>query len=126
MLVWMDKHNIAKNVLFSEIGLNVGIYDTISKVRKDILNEKTNSGTHLFNSIEESWSQIVLSGDFKSSSGWDEILTSTKTKNKTTLEVSKAISINFFGKAYNEKLQMIVYEGVVNARSEILSGRVYQ
>lgn len=126
MLVWMDKHNIAKNVLFSEIGLSVGIYDSIGKVQKDILNRKTTSGTHLFNSIEESWSQIAVSGDSKSSAGWDEILTSTKTKNKTISEVSKAISVNFFGKASNEKLQMLVHDGVANARSEILSGRAYR
>lgn len=122
----MDKHNIAKNVLFSEIGLNVGIYENIGKVQKDILNGKTNSGTHLFNSIEESWSQIAVSSDSRSSSGWDEILTSTKTKNKTILEISKSISVNFFGKASNEKLQMLVHEGVLNARSEILSGRIYR
>ena len=122
----MDKHSIAKGVLFCEIGLSVGIYESIDKSREDLLNSKKNSGTHLLDSIEKAWSYIATNGDINSNAGWDVILTSTYIKGKTPLEVSEVISSKFFGQASNEKLQMLVYEGVKNARAELIKGRVYE
>lgn len=122
----MDKHSIAKGVLFCEIGFSVGVYESIDKSREDLLNNKKNSGTHLLYSIEQSWSELATNGDINSTSGWDVILTSTHINSKTQLEVSKVISSKFFGQALNEKLQMLIYEGVKNARSELVKGKVYQ
>lgn len=122
----MDKHNIAKGVLFCEIGFSVGIYESIDKSREDLLKSKKNSGTHLLDSIERAWSDLATGGDINSNAGWDVILTSTYIKGKTPLDVSKVVSSKFFGQASNEKLQMLVYEGVKNARAELVKGRVYQ
>lgn len=116
----MSKHNIAKAILFSEIGSNIGVYEDIRKIQSYISKGKENSGTHLLHSIENAWSSIAVSGNVKLDAGWNSILTSSDSANETTLGVSKLISSNFFGVANNEKLEMLVYEGVANARRELI------
>lgn len=116
----MSKHNNAKNILFSEIGSNIGVYEDIQKIKSYILKGKRNSGTHLLDSIETAWSSIAVNGNIRLDAGWDTILTSSCSTNETTLNISKIISSNFFGPATNEKLEMLVYEGIVNARREII------
>jgi hypothetical protein len=115
MLVWMDKHNIAKNVLFSEIGLSVGIYESIGKVKKDILNRKTTSGTHLFNSIEDGWAEVAINNNSSNKLDLNSMLSRTREDKLILNKLSTSIARRFFCDAYNEKLESIVYEGVTKA-----------
>lgn len=122
----MNKNKIAKSVLFCEIGSNVGVYEDISKFQFDLLNNRKNSGTQLLDSIEDAWVFIALNGDTKLNVGWDSILTGSNSMNGMLLDISHVISSKFFGNASNEKLHMLIYEGVMNARSELIRGRVFR
>ena len=115
----MDKHLKAKEKLFEAIGVKIGIYGPYQGYVKNIRSKKNHPSTHLYNSIEYAWENIILKSKNSNDTGWDKILISAKSKPQLIEEVSILISSFYFETGNTGLLTSIIADGVKQSVKEI-------